>query len=310
MRCDGYEFMADSVTKFFNAIRVAGWFHHPDDELAGIAIVGDAVAGCVGRIGLAHDGVAGAAGPNKGFALQFLRPEEGFNQDAEIEFRTRKGWVRRVTLRELCAERIGLYPSLAMFDRFTAAVEAIPWARVLDIGGRDRSGHDRSRDFRFAEYVVLDILPGENVNVVADAHVLASHFPADHFDAIVSIAVFEHLMMPWTVVTQMNQVLKPGGIALINTHQTLGMHDMPWDYWRFSDMAWDALFNRRTGFEILERQLDIEQFIVPAVYRDDKADAEKACGYEVSAVLVRKVGPCELSWSVKPADLVSTGYPG
>ena len=117
-------------------------------------------------------------------------------------------------------------------------------------------------------------------------------------------------MMPWTVVTEMNRVLKTGGLALIATHQTVGMHDQPWDFWRYSDSAWDALFNARTGFEVVERALDFEQFVIPVVLRAGKGDAELAAGYEGSTVLVRKTGPCTMSWPLRPADIVTTRYPG
>jgi hypothetical protein len=87
------------------------------------------------------------------------------------------------------------------------------------------------------------------------------------------------------------------------------MHDMPWDFWRFSDSAWDALFNRLTGFEILDRAMDSEQHVLPFIYHPGKHDAEKSAGFEGSAVLVRKTGPCHLAWNAVPADITGTHYP-
>jgi len=155
----------------------------------------------------------------------------------------------------------------------------------------------------------MDILPGDNVDVVGDAHKLASFFPPDRFDAFYSVCVFEHLMMPWTVVTQINKVLKMGGIGLVFTHQTIGLHDMPWDFWRFSDTAWDALFNEKTGFKILDRAMDTESYILPFIYRPSKETAEQSAGFEGSAVLVEKIGSCQLEWNVAPSDISNTDYP-
>jgi hypothetical protein len=87
------------------------------------------------------------------------------------------------------------------------------------------------------------------------------------------------------------------------------MHDAPWDFWRISDTAWDALFNARTGFEIVDRILESEQYVIPFVYRPIKAWAERAAGYEGSAVLVRKTGACSMAWPLTPSDLVATMYP-
>jgi len=309
MVIDGCQFMVDGVTKFFNCLRVAGWFNHPDERLVKVELVGDVLLAVVAEVGLPHGGVEAAFGPGRGFAVQVLRPDNGFEPSSAILFTTDTGREVRANLTELVHERMALYPTPLMAQRFMAAVNGKPGARVLDIGGRARSRIDRSATFSGAECVVLDILAGDNVDVVGDAHALDRYFPADSFDAVFSVSVFEHLMMPWAVIPQINHVLRPGGIALISTHQTLGMHDMPWDFWRFSDTAWDALFNRHTGFEIIERGMDGEQFILPFLLRDNKIDAEKAAGYESSAVMVRKTGPCVMQWKLTPADINATMYP-
>lgn len=308
MNIDNYSLMTDTVAKFFNTIRVSGWFHHPDDHLVSIAVTGEEVIGCIAEVGQLYGGVP-ELGHNLGFSIQFLRPHESFAETLSLVFTTASGWTTTVNLLDLCADRLSHYPGTDMMRRFIDAVDAIPNAKVLDIGGRARSRLDRSQDFLAADVTVLDIIPGENVDVVADAHEMATFFPPEHFDAVYSVSVFEHIMMPWAVVPQMNSIMKTGGIALISTHQTLGMHDMPWDFWRMSDSAWDALFNSKTGFEIVERMMESEQFIIPFIYRPIKAWAERAAGYEGSAVVVRKTGPCDLSWPVTPAQLTATMYP-
>jgi Methyltransferase domain len=309
MQIDDYAFMVDAVTKFYNTIRVFGWFHHPEDKLAAIALVNDAQLACVSAVGIEHGGVEASHGPNKGFSLQVLRPEEGFNEEAELEFTTDSGWTTRVLLQDLCKERMNVHPTLDMMRRFVDTMNAQPGARVIDIGGRARSRIDRSALFTTAECVVLDILPGENVDVVGDAHDMARLFPPEHFDGVYSVSVFEHLLMPWAVVGQMNRMLKPGGLGMIFSHQTLGLHDAPWDFWRFSDTSWDALFNARTGFEIVERAMDFEQHILPFIWRANKAFDERVVGFEGSAVLIRKTGPCTLAWPVTPDEITSTMYP-
>ncbi len=308
MQTDSYVFMADHIAKFFNTIRIAGWFHHPTDGLADVRLHDPRVTAAIAAVAQPHEGVA-ALGPDKGFTLQVMRSTEGFDDQAELEFITRDGWRHRVKLADLAAERLGNHATPDLLHRFQAAMHAEPGARILDIGGRSRSGLARRDLFDVGEYTVLDVLPDPSVDVVGDAHALAALFPADHFDGIVSVSVFEHLMMPWAVATQMNHVLKRGGLALIYTHQTLGMHDAPWDFWRYSDTAWDSLFNRHTGFEILARALDGEQFVVPFIQTPNKIHAERAAGYEGSAVLVRKIGPCLMTWPLVAADVAPSMYP-
>jgi hypothetical protein len=308
MQIDGYTFMVDVVTKFFNTLRISGWFYHHTDTLSGVALVGDTQLACVSATGTEYTGAV-ELGPNKGFSLQVLRQSDEFNENAELQFTTASGWTGRVRLTDLCAERTSAHPTQTILGRFVSEMDAQPGARVLDIGGRVRSQFDHSNQFTSAECVVLDILPGDNVDVVGDAHGMASLFPPESFDGIYSLSVFEHLLMPWAVAVQMNRILKPGGLGYVFTHQTLGIHDAPWDFWRFSDMSWEALFNAHTGFEILDRAMDRAHFVLPFIWRPDKAEAEHSAGFEGSAVLVRKTGPCRLSWPMTPVDVTTTMYP-
>ncbi len=307
MNVDGYSFMLDTAAKFFNTLHISGWFHHPGDRLKSVTFSGQPVLGVITEVNVPHAGVA-TLGANKGFSLHILRAEELIPESAALTFTSANGWSTTIALRALCADRIALYPGHEMVRRFRAAVAERPSPRILDIGGRSRSAIDRSQSFVAGDISVLDILPGDNVDIVADAHDM-SIIPPESFDAVYSVSVFEHLMMPWAVIPQIHRILKPGGIVLIHTHQTIGMHDTPWDFWRFSDTAWDALFNARTGFKILRRHLEGEQFIVPFITTDVKAWAERAAGYEGTAVLAHKTGPCTLAWPVVPADLTTTAYP-
>jgi hypothetical protein len=299
---------ADQVAKFHHSIRVFGWFHHPHERLASVTATAPGLLAVTSRVGLAHGGVT-SLGPDKGFSLQILLAEDAFPPGVTLCLTTDAGRSCTASLDELAAEALATPPTAALMHRFRDTMNALPGANVLDIGGRARSGIHRRDLFSVANYTVLDVIADPSVDVVGDAHQLASLFPPDSFDGVLSVSVFEHLLMPWTVVTQINRVLKPGGLVLIATHQTLGMHDMPWDFWRFSDTAWDALLNRHTGFEIVDRALSHLQFVIPQVYQDRNRSAEAAAGYEGSSVLARKIGPCRMEWKLSVADVIESQYP-
>lgn len=180
---------------------------------------------------------------------------------------------------------------------------------MLDIGGRARSRVQRSELFPDCDVTVLDIVPDPGVDVVGDAHELSRLFPADSFDFAMSISVFEHLLMPWKVAVELNRVMRPGGIVLVHTHQTMGMHDMPWDFLRYSDAAWAGIFNRYTGFEVVKTDLNRFMHVVPAVLLDAAVDFEQAGGFECSTVMARKTGPATVDWPVPLAEVVRTSYP-
>lgn len=174
---------------------------------------------------------------------------------------------------------------------------------VLELGSRDRrdtrSAWGSIRD-RARSYVGLDILPGANVDITGDAHKLSSLFPDRRFDLIYSQFVFEHLAMPWLAAVEINKVLRLGGLAHLVSNQSIGMHDLPWDFFRFSDSAWKALFNASTGFEILGVAMGEPVRLSPLRYHQGFIDHEGGAGYQASAVFVRKLSETQLRWPVEP----------
>jgi hypothetical protein len=115
--------------------------------------------------------------------------------------------------------------------------------------------------------------------------------------------------MPWKAVLEINRVMKTGGYVHITTHQTIGLHDQPWDFLRFSKDAWPAFFNAKTGFEIIDSFEEIPQYIIPWLWTRDKKYAEGSVGFEASGVLARKTGPARLAWPVQVGEIVQTEYP-
>ena len=98
------------------------------------------------------------------------------------------------------------------FTEFVRTVVA-RGGRVLEIGARARSGVTRRELFPPpVVYVGLDVSAGPNVDVVGDAHHL-SQFVTGKFDAAFSISTFEHLLMPWKVVLELNKILRDGGLV-------------------------------------------------------------------------------------------------
>jgi hypothetical protein len=87
------------------------------------------------------------------------------------------------------------------------------------------------------------------------------------------------------------------------------VHDAPWDYWRFADQSWKALFNRQTGFALLDAKMSDPAYIVPCIAAPDRAFGEEARGFLQSAVFFQKTSESTLSWDVHLEDLESGEYP-
>jgi SAM-dependent methyltransferase len=158
-------------------------------------------------------------------------------------------------------------------------------------------------------YTGFDIKEGDNVDVVGDAHQLSNHVAKDHFDAVYSISTFEHLLMPWKVAVEMNRVMKPGAIGFVGSHQAWPLHEEPWDFWRFSDTSWHAIFNKLTGFEIIEVGLGDRARIAPANFNYVTYRLDETFAYLNSNVLFRKVGESVLDWPASASEVTSSDYP-
>lgn len=194
--------------------------------------------------------------------------------------------------------------------RFLREIATFPEGDVLEIGSRARSGVTR-RDClpRQLGYVGFDVLAGPNVDVVGDAHELSRHFPPGRFAAVMSLAVFEHLAMPWKAVIEINRVLRTGGLVFVNTPQTWPVHEVPWDFWRFTAYAWSSLFNAATGFEIIETAHGEPARVHPLWDSPVARDMPASPAYLISTVIARKTSDTALRWDV-PTSVAAPGqYP-
>lgn len=198
----------------------------------------------------------------------------------------------------------------ALDARFFAMLGDRPPGHLLEIGSRARTGVIRTDLLPPGwRYTGFDITDGENVDIVGDAHSASSFLPLRSFDAVMSFVVFEHLLMPWKAVIEMNRVLKEGAIGFIMAPQTWPLHEEPCDYFRFSAHAWKALLNRATGFEIIEAVQGGRVYMVPHALNPACLFGEVHVGALMSGVLFRKVSETSLDWPVAMSDIAADVYP-
>lgn len=117
---------------------------------------------------------------------------------------------------------------------------------VIDIGGGLRvikeknNRYDPSREWirpllEKVDYKILDPVPDYNPDIVGDIHKLP--FAPNSIDAIICIAVLEHVENPIQACKEMYRCLKPGGYLFIYVpflfyyHAEKGYYG---DFWRFT----------------------------------------------------------------------------
>lgn len=111
-----------------------------------------------------------------------------------------------------------------------------------------------------------DAYPGQDVDRVVDAHDLDEltflSGGRRWFDAYVACSVFEHLRRPWVAMQAAADVVRPGGLVYVQTHQTFPLHGYPSDYFRFSKEALAGIMED-AGLEIVHAGYLYRCTIVP-----------------------------------------------
>lgn len=104
-------------------------------------------------------------------------------------------------------------------------------------------------------YVGVDIeVSGHNhehsdIDVYYDGTTLP--FTDNYFDCFLSSEVFEHLPNPQQMANELFRVLKPNGIGVVTVPFVWPMHEVPYDFNRFTIFGISQLFEE-IGFEIVE----------------------------------------------------------
>ena len=146
--------------------------------------------------------------------------------------------------------------------------------RVIDIGGGlrvDREKNNRLNEDRAkwllpliknVEYLILDKVPDYKPDIVGDVHNLP--FPDASEEAIVCIAVLEHVENPMQAMDEIYRTLKPGGYAFIYVPFLYYYHAYPGyygDYWRFTKDTLELFGRRFSTCEIASVRGAIETWI-------------------------------------------------
>lgn len=178
------------------------------------------------------------------------------------------------------------------FDRFVAAANECG-GEILEIGARVVGPVSSARRLLFPKagrFIGFDIHAAPEVDIAGDAHLLTRYVAPGSLDALFSLSVLEHLMMPWLAAAEINRALKVGGLVFHSTHQSWPIHEAPNDFWRFSDAGLAILFGPDMGFEVIESGMSERMSLVPERQRHGPfLEMPFNPGYGHAYVMARKV---------------------
>jgi SAM-dependent methyltransferase len=127
-------------------------------------------------------------------------------------------------------------PACVAFATSQLRPEEIAGKRVIEVGSLNVNGSLRSwiESFGPAAYVGVDITDGPGVDEICDAGQLVERFGRESFDLVVSTEMLEHVRDWRGVVSNLKNLLAPGGTLLVTTRSAgFGYHGFPYDFWRF-----------------------------------------------------------------------------
>ena len=123
--------------------------------------------------------------------------------------------------------------------------------RLLDFGCGSKPYRSL---FEVDEYIGLDFENAghphlnEQIDVFYDGKRIP--FPDSSFDSIFSSEVFEHVFNLPDVLTELNRVIKPGGLILVTCPFAICEHEVPNDFARYSSFGLRDLMKKH-GFEMV-----------------------------------------------------------
>jgi len=126
---------------------------------------------------------------------------------------------------------------------------------IVEIGSMDVNGNLRDI-FKGQDYIGVDMRPGDNVDVVLNAHRLRDRFPGASVDAVICCDTFEHDDAFWETLREIRRALKPGGffVCSVPTIAYTTYHPHPDDYWRFTGSAFFNLIMSPLYYHLVDRR--------------------------------------------------------
>jgi SAM-dependent methyltransferase len=127
--------------------------------------------------------------------------------------------------------------------------------KVLDVGSYNVNGSYKPL-FEGWDYLGIDIIPGNNVDLVLKDPYHWNELESYTYDLVISGQCFEHIEYPWLTICEIARVLKANGLCYVTAPST-GAHHSERDCWRIFPDGFCALA-KWANMEVLESYISWE----------------------------------------------------
>ncbi len=168
---------------------------------------------------------------------QILRPlvKQGYTRSAlkilvpDAYYDKLRRWYRQEGL-SWCA--VVMYRE---FEQFVCSLDC-PRIDTLEISGTRSQGRFNFRSYQSTTFPDYDICKGP--------------LAQEKFDLVIAEQVFEHILRPDLAAAHVYQMLRPGGVFVINTPFLVKFHEVPLDLYRWTERGIRQLLET-AGFTVL-----------------------------------------------------------
>lgn len=115
--------------------------------------------------------------------------------------------------------------------------------KVLNIGAGGEIGkHVKKICNKYkAKLMSIDIDKNREPDIICDVKNMP--FKNNNFDIIVCAEILEHVLFPHESINEMHRVLKQNGALILTTRFIFPLHDVPYDYFRYTKYGIKELLN-------------------------------------------------------------------
>ena len=137
-------------------------------------------------------------------------------------------------------------PEGIIFGALNLSEKEVKGKRIIEIGSRNVNGSVREilESYKPSEYIGVDIIRGDKVDMICRAENLVKKFGKNSFDIVISTELLEHTENWKSVISNIKNICKPNGIILITTC-AIGFpyHPYPDDFWRYNNKDIQKIFS-------------------------------------------------------------------